>query len=120
MTGFLRVYNPTVQILRQRWGWFPMPQFEYREWLVGLVIACALLVCMTPLAYAGTRALRPAAWILAIIMLLNGVGHTLFSVLGRTVPEVTFARPAPGFYSSPALLAAAIWMIARLRATAHQ
>jgi len=120
LTGFLRVYNPTVHILRQRLGWFPMPQFEYREWLVGLVIACALLVCMTPLAYSGARGLRPLAWIFAVIMLLNGVGHTLFSVLGRTVPEVTFARPAPGFYSSPALLAAAIWMIARLRVTAHQ
>src|SRR5437868_15115481 len=120
LTGFLHVYNPTVHILRQRLGWFPMPEFEYREWLVGLVIVCAALVCMTPFAYGAVRGLRPLAWILAVIMLLNGVGHTLFSVLGRTVPEVTFARPAPGFYSSPALLAASIWLIARLRVTAHQ
>lgn len=30
-TGFLDVYNPTVTILRQRWSWFPMPTFQFRE-----------------------------------------------------------------------------------------
>jgi hypothetical protein len=118
LTGFLRIYNPTVLALRQRWGWFPMPQFGFREWLVGLIVACAILACMAPLAYAGARGLRPLAWVLAVIMLLNGIGHTLFTILGRTVAGITFARPAPGFYSSPALLAAALWMIARLRSTA--
>ncbi|MGC2198166.1 MAG: hypothetical protein WA628_26075 [Terriglobales bacterium] len=120
LTGFLKVYNPTVLALRQRWAWFPMPQFEFREWLMELIIACAILICMAPLAYAGTSGLRPPAWLFAGIMLLNGIGHTLFSILGRTVAGVTFPRPAPGFYSSPALLAAALWMIARLRSTARR
>ena len=118
LTGFLDVYNPTVQALRQRWPWFPMPTFGFREWLVGLVVVCGILICLAPLAYAGARGLRPLAWIFAGVMLLNGSGHTLFSILGRTVPSVTFSRPAPGFYSSPLLLAASIWMIARLRSTA--
>jgi len=48
------------------------------------------------------------------IMLLNGLGHTLFTILGRTVEAVRFARPAPGFYSSPALIGAAGWMLVRL------
>lgn len=117
LTGFLRVYNPTVEALRQRWGWFPMPQFEFREWLVGLMVGCAILICLAPLAYAGARGLRPLAWAFAGIMFLNGAGHILFSVLGRTLASVTFPRPAPGFYSSPALLAASLWMIARLRRT---
>ena len=115
LTGFLNIYNPTVAVLRERWAWFPMPQFEFRGWLVGLILACAILVCMTPFAYTGSRGLRPLAWMFAIIMLLNGIGHTLFTILGRTVESVTFSRPAPGFYSSPALLAASIWMIVRLR-----
>jgi hypothetical protein len=118
LTGFLRVYNPTVIALRQRWGWFPMPPFEFRGWLVGLIVVCAILTCLAPLAYAGARGLRPLAWIYAVIMLLNGLGHTLATVLGRTVASVTFPRPAPGFYSSPLLLAASLWMIARLRRAA--
>ena len=117
LTGFLRVYNPTVVALRQRWGWFPMPPFEFRDWLVGLIVGCAILTCLAPLAYAEARGLRPLAWVFAVIMLLNGLGHTLATVLGRTVASVTFPRPAPGFYSSPLLLAASLWMIARLRRT---
>jgi hypothetical protein len=51
-------------------------------------------------------------------MFLNGMGHTLFSILGHTVPAVTFPRPAPGFYSSPLLFAASVWLMLRLRRTA--
>src|SRR5690242_647608 len=98
LTGFLPIYNATVLALRQRWSWFPMPTFAFRDWLAGLVVACIILLCLLPLAYAGSRALRPLAWIFAGIMLLNGIGHTLFSILGRTVESITFSRPAPGFY----------------------
>jgi hypothetical protein len=117
LTGFLAVYNPTVLSVRQRWAWFPMPTFEYREWLVGLLAACAILTFLAPFAFRGARRLRPLAWIFAAIMLLNGLGHTLATVLGHTVESVTFSRPAPGFYSSPLLLAASLWMMLRLRAT---
>jgi hypothetical protein len=118
-TGFLAVYNPTVTILRARWTWFPMPAYEFREWLVTLVIACGALFCLTPVAARGMQGLRPAAWLFAVIMFLNGLGHTLFSVLGRTVASVTFPRPAPGFYSSPFLFAASLWLMLRLRRTAR-
>lgn len=117
LTGFLSVYNPTVRAMEQRWGWFPMPTFGFREWLMGLTIGCGVLVCLSPLAYRGATWLRPLAWVYAAIMLLNGLGHTLFTILGHTVASVTFPRPAPGFYSSPFLLAASVWMIVRLRQT---
>src|SRR5208282_5866306 len=84
-TGFLAVYNPTVAILRERWSGFPMPTLEFREWLVAMIVACALLFCLTPLAGRGMRGLRPLAWLFAVIMFLNGLGHTLFSILGHTV-----------------------------------
>ena len=119
LTGFLNVYNPTVLAMRQRWGWFPMPAFEFREWLVGLIAVLVILICLTPLAARGVRGLRPLAWLYAVVMLGNGLGHSLFTILGRTVPSVTFPRPAPGFYSSPFLLAASIWMIVRLRQTGN-
>ena len=117
-TGFLAVYNPTVIVMRQRWGWFPMPTFEFREWLVGLILGCGLLFCLTPVAARGLRSLRPLAWVYAAIMFFNGLGHTIATVLGHTVASVTFPRPAPGFYSSPFLFAGSLWLMARLRHTA--
>ena len=116
-TGFLAVYNPTVIILHERWSGFPMPTFEFREWLAMLIVACVLLFCLTPLAGRGMRGLRPLAWCYAVIMFLNGLGHTLFSILGHTVAAVTIPRPAPGFYSSPLLFVASLWLMFRLRRT---
>jgi hypothetical protein len=117
LTGFLHVYNPTVVAMRARLSWFPMPTFEYREWLVGLIIANLILLALTPFAYRNMRALRPLAYFFAAVMLINGLGHTLFTVLGRTVTSVQFPRPAPGFYSSPFLLITSAYLFLRLRAT---
>jgi hypothetical protein len=117
LTGFLRVYNPTVMAMRDRLGWFPMPTFAFRDWLLGLIAANVILLALTPWAFRNARALRPLAYFFAAIMLLNGMGHTVFTVLGRTVASVQFSRPAPGFYSSPFLLAASIYLFLRLRAT---
>ena len=117
LTGFLNVYNPTVVAMRARLGWFPMPTFEYRQWLVGLIVANVILLALTPFAYRNARGLRPLAYFFAGVMLLNGMGHTVFTVLGRTVASVQFPRPAPGFYSSPFLLITSIYLFARLRAS---
>ena len=113
-TGFLNVYNPTVTAMRARWGWFPMPTFGYREWLEGLIAAVVLCLLLTPFAARNARWLRPLAWFYALIMFFNGVGHTLFTFLGHTVPSVTFPRPAPGFYSSPFLFAGSVWLMMEL------
>ena len=118
-TGFLAVYNPTVTILRERWGSFPMPTLTFREWLTGHVVLCGLLFCLTPVAARGMRGLRPLAWAYAVIMFLNGMGHTIGTILGHTVAGVTFSRPAPGFYTSPLLFAASVWLMVRLRRTAR-
>jgi hypothetical protein len=48
-------------------------------------------------------------------MVLNAVGHTLGTVFGRTIASVEFSRPMPGFYSSPFLLAASIYVLVQLR-----
>src|ERR1700758_4013921 len=84
-TGFLQVYNPTVSAMRGRWGWFPMPTFQFREWLIGLIAGVAVCFALTPLAARGSRWLRPLAWFSAAIMFFNALGHTLFTILGRTV-----------------------------------
>jgi Protein of unknown function with HXXEE motif len=117
-TGFLGIYNPTVITLRSRWGWFPMPTFTFREWLVDLSVAVVICFALTPLAAQGVRWMRPLAWLYAVIHLFNAMGHTLGTILGHTVASVTFSRPAPGFYSSPLLFIASIWLMVRLRRTA--
>ena len=73
-----------------------MPTFEFREWLVGLIVGVVVLSTLTPLAARGARWLRPFAWFYAAIMFLNGMGHTLFTLRGHTVGSVTFPRPVPG------------------------
>ena len=120
LTGFLPMYNATVMAMRARYSWFPMPTFIYRDWLAGLIFVCAVLLLLTPLAYRNARYLRPLAYFFAVIMFLNGTGHTLATIFGRTVSTVIVARPAPGFYSSPLLLAGAVYLFLRLRASASR
>src|ERR1700752_3855152 len=67
-TGFLNVYNPTVTAMRARLGWFPMPTFGFREWLVALIAGVALCFALTPLAGRNARWLRPLAWSYALVM----------------------------------------------------
>ena len=120
LTGFLNVYNPTVIAMRQQWGWFPMPTFEFREWLVGLIVLVVVLLALTPVAASGARWLRPIAYFLCVVMFLNGMGHTLGTIFGRTfAASVRFPRPMPGFYSSPLLFASSIYLWVQLRRTAR-
>lgn len=119
-THFLSVYNPTVLEAKRRFSWFPMPTFEFKGWLVGLTVAVLLFLVLSPFAFRGSRTIRPLAYFFATIMLLNGVGHTVATVLGRTFESIRFSRPAPGFYSSPLLLIASVYLLMQLRSTAHQ
>jgi hypothetical protein len=117
-TGFLAVYNPTVVALRQKLGFWPMPTFEFRDWLTGLVVAITVLLALSPFAFRGARWIRPLFYVFAVLMLLNGISHTVATIFGRTVSTVHFPRPAPGFYSSPLLLIASIYALWQLRRTA--
>src|SRR5437899_535469 len=115
LTGFLPIYNATVLAMRSQYNWFPMPTFEFREWLTGLIVANIVLLLLTPLAFRNAQWLRPLAYVHAGVHLLNGTGHTLATIFGQTVSTIHFARPAPGFYSSPLLFAGSIYLLIRLR-----
>ncbi|MBI4909800.1 MAG: hypothetical protein HY820_39650 [Acidobacteria bacterium] len=115
LTGFLSVYNPTVLELQRRLGWWPMPVFTFEGWLSGLVIAVLLLLALTPFAARNSGWWRKAAYVLAVLMIANAAGHTLGTIFGRTFAEVQFSRPMPGFYSSPLLLAASVYLMVQLR-----
>lgn len=118
-TGFLDIYNPTVIALRERLGWWPMPTFEFGPWLTGLLVGCVVLLALTGLVARGAPGTRALAYVFAVLMLFNAGGHTLATIFGQTVASVTFPRPAPGFWSSPFLAAAGIYLLVQLRKTAN-
>lgn len=114
-TGFLAIYNPTVIAMREKLGWWPMPTFTFGTWLTDLILACVVLLALSGYVARGAPGTRVLAYIFAIIMLLNAGSHTLATIFGRTAASVTFARPAPGFWSSPFMAAAAIYLLYQLR-----
>jgi hypothetical protein len=117
LTGFLAIYNPTVLALRQSLGWWPMPTFDYEAWRNGLIFGISVLFLLSPLMFANVRGMRPFAYVFAVLMIANALGHTLATVFGRTVASVHFSRPAPGFWSSPIMLTAALFLVVELRNT---
>ena len=118
LTGFLSVYNPTVLALRQSLGWWPMPTFTYEGWLSGLVAGIVILFALSPLAFRNAQGFRPFAYLFAALMIVNGAGHTVGTIAGRTFEFIRFSRPMPGFYSSPFLIAASIYVLVELRRSA--
>lgn len=120
LTGFLSVYNPTVMVIMERLPWLRLPVFRFDVWLAGLIVAIVALFALSRFAFRGARWMRPAAYAFAIIMTANAVGHSLGTLLGRTVETVRFDGPMPGFYSSPFLLAGSLYLLYQLRhARAH-
>jgi hypothetical protein len=114
-TGFLAVYNATVMSLRAESGWLPDLTLGFRDWLTLMIVVNLILLALTPFAFQGRRWMRPIAYIYAAIQILNAAGHTWGSIMGHSVAAVQFGRPAPGFYSSPFLVAAAVWLLVELR-----
>jgi hypothetical protein len=118
VTGFLSVYNPTVLALRTQLGFWPMPAFEFREWLAGLTVGIVGLAALSPFAFRNARWIRPLFYFCAVVTgVLNALGHTAATIFGQTVNAVRFPRPAPGFYSSPLLLVVSIYALVQLRRT---
>jgi len=116
-TGFLAVYNPTVLALKQQLGYWPMPTFEFRGWLTGLIVAILILLALTPFVFDGSRWIRPLFYVFALLMIANALGHTAGTIFGRTVSSLHFPRPMPGFYSSPLMFAASVYGLVQLRRT---
>lgn len=117
LNDFLGYYNATVLTLYGHFSWFPRIDLSFREWLLGVILADAVLLLLTLLAYRNSPLLRPTAYTFSTFILLNGLGVILASLLGQTVPSVHFTGSAPGFYSSPLLVAASVHLLWRLRSS---
>jgi len=112
---FLRYYNSTVLALYGHFSWCPRMDMQFRTWLTALLVANLVLLVLTPWAYGNARWLRPLAYVLAAIQVLNGTGHILAAIRGCTVPSVQFEGPAPGVYTAPLLIVLAAYLIWALR-----
>jgi hypothetical protein len=104
LTDFLSFYNPLVQSIRARISWFPMPTFTFDVWLTGLITVVIVLLLLSVFVFRGSRAMVYLSYPYGVLMLLNGLGHSVGSVY--------FGRLLPGVYSSPLLLAASLWLLA--------
>jgi hypothetical protein len=111
LTGFLQVYNPTVLSIRRHFPFLPLPTFTFRIWLSGLVIGVCVLLLLSVLAFRGARWMIALAYLFAILMLCNALGH-----LGSSV---YFGRVMPGAYSAPLLLAGSLGLLWSARRLGH-
>jgi hypothetical protein len=105
---FLATYNPTALAIRARLPFLPLPTFTFGVWLSGLIAGIALLLCLSPFAFRGARWMRRASVPLAIVV---GV----FNAFGHMISSAYFRRWMPGVYSSPLLLAAALFLLVSAR-----
>lgn len=105
---FLAWYNPTVEAIRRAVPFPPLPVFTFPVWIGGLAAGVALMLAVSPAVFGGARWTRPVCYILSALMVLNGLGHAASSLY--------LGRPAPGVYSSPLLVAVAVWLGHRARA----
>jgi hypothetical protein len=102
-TDFLSVYNPAAQAIRKRFPFLPLPVFTFRVWLTGLCLGILLVLCLSPLAFRGSRFMIWLAYPFAIFMFANGLGHIGGSMYRK--------RLMPGVYSSPFLLLASTYLV---------
>jgi hypothetical protein len=112
---FLSYYNSTVLPLYGHFSWFPRMDMQFRSWLTARLVANLVLLGLTLWAYQNARWLRPLAYVFAGLQLLNGTGHILAAIRGRTVSSVQFEGPAPGVYTAPLLVAFAAYLFRALR-----
>jgi hypothetical protein len=101
---FLTWYNPRALQIRRFLRRVPFPPtFTFTTWIVGLGVAVALLLGLTPVAFAGVAWLRPLAYMVGVIQVGNGIFHLVGTAIAR--------RQVPGVLSAPVLLAAATWLL---------
>ena len=106
--AFLAVYNPIARAIRLRLPLLPIPTFRFSVWLGGLSAGIALLLALSPLAFAGAAWLRTAAIWLALLV---GIGNGILHIAG----SLWYRRFMPGLYSAPLMILAGASLILAAR-----
>ena len=105
LTDFLPFYNQTVLRIRETFEFFPAPTFSFEVWIGGLIGAVILGFCLTPLINRNKKFMWFIMMIISILMVINGLIHISGSVY--------YGRILPGMWSSPVLIAAALYVFYR-------
>ncbi len=109
---FLSFYDPVAESIRERFPWSPVPPvFTFEVWITALMVGVVALFALSPLAYRGPTFVRALAYPYAVIMILNGFGHTLWSAAAGAL--------VPGVYSSVFLIVTGSFLLWALR-TSHR
>jgi cation transport ATPase len=103
LRDFLPWYNSTIERLREIYPVVPFPTFTFPVWLGGLAAGIVILFALSPFVFSGRSAMRWLTVPLAVVMILNALGHMAVTLYT--------GRPAPGVWSSPVLLLAAIALL---------
>jgi hypothetical protein len=104
INGFLPEYNLRVRMIRNRFPFLPIPTFSFAGWLALLLSGCVLLLCLSPFAFHDNSWLHLIARPIAVVVgILNAALHL--------VSSIWYHRRMPGFYSSPFLLIAAVYLL---------
>lgn len=115
LRDFVGYYDATVLTLYGRLRWFPRLDFDFKQWLAGVIILGAVLLFLTPWAFRGAPFVRKIARTFAMVMLVESLLTVIASLVGQTVPSVHFSGGAPGLYTAPIGLAASILVLRQLR-----
>ena len=107
LNDFLPLYNSVVGGWRESYSWVPLPLFTFSGWLALLIVALIVLASLTPLFFKGSRSVRPVAWFFGALMVANALAH-----FGMSIYMGAFA---PGVYSSPVVLIAALILLQTTR-----
>ena len=102
LNDFLSFYNPSVKLIDQRFG-IAFPVFEFNDWLFMLITAIAILFGLSFFVYQKRKWISYFAYFYAVIMILNGIGHVLFSLFNQQL--------IAGVYSSPLLLISGVYLV---------
>jgi hypothetical protein len=102
--GFLPEYNSRVRMIRSKLPLFPIPTFSFAGWLALLIAGFVFLLCLSPLAFHDNTWLRFAARPIAVVV---GIANAALHLVG----SIWYHRRMPGFYSSPLLLIAAVYLL---------
>ena len=105
LTDFLSVYNPTVEAIRARYPWVPLPTFTFEVWLAGLILAVVLLLVLSRFVFQGAGWTVPFSYFFGVLMMGNGLAHIAGSFY--------FGRLMPGVHSSPLLIATSACLLLR-------
>lgn len=95
--GFLATYNPIALAIKHNLPFLPIPLFTYQQWIGRLLIALALWLALTPLAFRGVKLIKGLAVPATILVgIANGLSHIGYSIYVRHF--------AAGVYSAPLIV----------------